>query len=157
MHMSNSPKTTPDNNHVKIEFHVENDNGGVDVESMWAIDQNNGHYILDNTPFYAYGISLGDTFIAEKTPGNELAVFKDVVQKSDNRTIRIIFTEEEVQSSTADSILAQLAERDCAYEGADASYYAITIPADADLFEIAEFLTHNEVMWEQSDPIDDES
>ena len=63
-----------------------------------------------------------------------------------------MFTKEEVKGSTSQLVLQYLDEMECSYEGADASFYAITIPGDTDLIEIATFLTDNEIMWEHSDP-----
>ncbi|NCT41366.1 MAG: DUF4265 domain-containing protein [Alphaproteobacteria bacterium] len=138
--------------HVKVEFRVPNEDGGVDVETMWAQPRGDDLYMLDNTPFYAYGISNEDIFRASHEPNMEFPVFHSIYKKSGNRTLRIMFTQDEAKGSTSQSTLDYLNEMGCAYEGADASFYAITIPADTDLFEIATFLTDNEIMWEHSDP-----
>ena len=48
---------------VKIEFRVEPDEDGyppIGVERLWATPMPNGHYIVDNTPFYVSGISAED-------------------------------------------------------------------------------------------------
>ena len=138
--------------HVRVEFRVPNQEGGVDVETMWAQPHGDDLYKLDNSPFYAYGISNGDIFRAKYEPNMELPIFTSIYKKSGNRTLRVMFTKEEVKGSISQLVLQYLDEMECPYEGADASFYAITIPADTDLFEIATFLTDNEIMWEHSDP-----
>lgn len=148
-------ETADESQHVKIEFRVQNETGGFDVETMWAVPLGDDRYRLDNTPFYAYGVSWDDIIIA-KAQKDGFPVFESCAEKSGNSTVRIIFTEEEVQGLSAETMLAQLAEMGCSYEGADASYYAVNVPADTDLSEIAELLTHNEIMWEHADPSGEE-
>jgi len=48
--MSDEPKL------VKVELRDEEG----EVETLWAFDLGNHRYKLDNTPWYAYGVSTGD-------------------------------------------------------------------------------------------------
>jgi hypothetical protein len=44
---------------VKVKF-VESDDEGDDVETLWAVALGNNLFRLDNSPFYAYGVSWQD-------------------------------------------------------------------------------------------------
>tara|TARA_A200000113_G_scaffold87731_1_gene78298 strand:- start:1666 stop:2145 length:480 start_codon:yes stop_codon:yes gene_type:complete len=156
--MDNASKQNSDQKpqHVKIEFHVPDEDGKTNIETMWAIDLGNNLYQLDNLPFYAYGISWHDKFKAEKQNEQGFAKFKEVTEKSGNKTLRLIFTEEDLDTRTAEQILENITEIGCSFEGATASYYTINVPADIEMTDITEILTSNEIMWEHADPIYDE-
>ena len=140
--------------HVQISFAIENEDGSAGNETMWAVEHGDGFYKLDNTPYYAYGVSYGDVIKAESNADGSLS-FSVIEAKSGNRTLRIIFDAEEVHNGTSETILSYLDAMACAYEGADASYYAISAPADTELSEVIDHLNDNEIMWECADPIDE--
>lgn len=74
---------------VKVKF-VESDDEGDDVETLWAVALSNNLFRLDNSPFYAYSVSWQD--IVEATEDVEdFYEFVRVVEKSGNRTVRIVF------------------------------------------------------------------
>ena len=87
--MDNASKQNSDQKpqHVKIEFHVPDEDGKTNIETMWAIDLGNNLYQLDNLPFYAYGISWHDKFKAEKQNEQGFAKFKEVTEKSGNKNL----------------------------------------------------------------------
>ncbi len=79
-------------------------------EGLWAIevDAKRGHYRLDNTPFFAYGISYGDVVLAKPDPDGVL-IFKRVVESSGRLTLRIMLdegTSEETFHKLADEVKA---------------------------------------------------
>lgn len=51
-------------NHVKIIFEIENENGSVEIQSVWAVPVANG-YQIDNIPFYAKEIACYEIVSAE--------------------------------------------------------------------------------------------
>jgi hypothetical protein len=63
-----------------------------EVETLWAFDLGGGQYRLDNLPWYAYRVSLGDVVEARPDETGQLQVLR-VVSKSGNRTLRLIFAD----------------------------------------------------------------
>lgn len=57
-------------NREKVKFAVEE--GSHDSETMYAILSSSGSYVLDNSPFYAFGISYCDEFKAKVIGGGLL-------------------------------------------------------------------------------------
>lgn len=75
---------------TKILFYLDRDQDGyppVDVESLWASSRDEG-YELDNIPFYAKGVALGDIVSAEADAGGAL-VYGRVVRRGGHSTYRI--------------------------------------------------------------------
>lgn len=114
------------------------------VERMHAITHADGSYILDNSPFYAFGISLGDRFTATKKDGELL--FAEVVARGGHSTYRIklpvgcghpYFLEH----------WAQLEELGCTFEGSSANperLYAIDMPPGVDVLKAYQILEEKE-------------
>jgi hypothetical protein len=63
--------TSPDQ-HVKILFHLEQDEDGyppVSAETVWAIAVGEGLYKIDNIPFFATGVAVEDIVSAKPDAG----------------------------------------------------------------------------------------
>src|SRR5438128_468254 len=74
-----------------------------DVETLWANGTGEpGLYVLDNVPWHAYGVSLGDTVEARPGATGYLEMV-GVVRKSGKRTIRVILDVTESGEWTARS------------------------------------------------------
>ena len=55
---------------VKVRFALNPDeNAGVQSEGLWADPTGDGQYLLENVPFYAQGVSAGDTVTAHEHDG----------------------------------------------------------------------------------------
>jgi hypothetical protein len=132
---------------VKVELHGEDD----EVETLWAFDLGNGRYKLDNTPWYAYGVSTGDVIEAQREDPGGFLIFRRVVEKSGYRTIRIASDED-----FSDDLLYEIQGLGCSFEGANRRYIAVDVPAAVDLSTVAEFLTARSIRWEHADPTYDE-
>jgi hypothetical protein len=61
------------------------------IESVWAVVRPRG-YEIDNIPFYAYGVALGDVVDAKPDIDGALQ-FKSVSQPSGHSTVRLWFAE----------------------------------------------------------------
>jgi Domain of unknown function (DUF4265) len=82
------------NTSTKILFYLERDEHGyppVEIESLWALPHDEG-YELDNIPFYANGVALGDIVSAEPDAGGAL-VYQSVVRRGGHSTYRIFLLE----------------------------------------------------------------
>ena len=132
-----------DPNLVKVELRGEDDK----VETLWAFDLGGGRYKLDNTPWYAYGVSTGDVIEAELEEPNGFPVFKRVVEKSGYRTVRIVSDED-----FTNDVLEEIKDLGCSFEGANRRYVAIDVPATVDLNAVADFLISRNIRWEHADP-----
>lgn len=107
--------------------------GGNDVEgeSIWAkeIPGEPDHYILDNIPFFAYGLNIGDVVrcVATKEYPREVV---SVVRPSGNSTMRVAFdplVDDRVITQAMDKIHDTGAIVECAVKGV----YSISVNDDA--------------------------
>jgi len=94
----------------KIIFSLERDEHGyppVEAESMWATLRDDG-YELDNTPFYAKGVALGDVVLAEPDVDGAL-VYRRVTRRGGHSTYRVYLLAPGPNDpqSTADYLRAQ--------------------------------------------------
>ena len=117
-----------------------------EVETLWAFDLGGGRYRLDNTPWYAYGVSWQDVVEATADADGQLQ-FKRVLEKSGNRTIRIVADE-----PFSDAWLDQITRLGCSFEGANRKYIGVNLPPGVDLAVVAAFLTDANIRWEHADP-----
>lgn len=94
---------------AKVLFRVAEVDGSANVEPLWAYDLGGDRFKLDNSPFYAYGVSTDDTVLAPYDDAEGFPTYRSVVSKSGNRTVRII---------TATMIYTNVLYRDPAFLGA---------------------------------------
>ena len=104
--MSNDPL-------AKVLFRVPDEDGGASVETLWATPLGNDLYKLDNSPFYAYGVSWEDTVFAPIDPQDGLPAFHSIVKKSGNRTVRVIFDPPVSSGNASDHVLQGLLALGC--------------------------------------------
>ncbi len=81
-----------DVHHVKVLFDIENDDGTIDVEGIWAIPTPNGHRI-DNVPFYAKGLACNDE-ISAALDADGMLHFVELLTPSGHSTVRLWFANE---------------------------------------------------------------
>jgi Domain of unknown function (DUF4265) len=125
-----------------------------EVETVWAFDLGQGRYRVDNLPWYAYGVSLGDVIEAAPDPEGQLHMVR-VVSKSGNRTLRLVFPAAELRTAwpaEIQDVMDWLIRHGCSYEGANRRYQAVNVPPQVDLGAVANFLTNAGVRWEHADP-----
>jgi hypothetical protein len=129
-----------------------------EVETLWANPVGPGQYALDNLPWYAYGVSLGDIVEADAdaSGGGRVLAFRRVVRKSGNRTVRVILEVREPGGDAwtfeSERLLARLAELGCGYEGYNRRLVALNVPPASDLAAVAAALTEAGFEWEYADP-----
>ena len=87
---------------VKVLFDVENDDGSVEIESLWAVPSQSG-YRIDNIPFYAKEIAYGD-IVSCKLDEDGMLRFTAVVAASGHSTIRLWFADEKDVSSVRETL-----------------------------------------------------
>jgi len=137
---------------AKVEMRFEDDEGNVEVETPWVTPLGNNRYRLENSPFYAYNVSWEDIIEAVKEEADGFPIFTKVLEKSGNRTVRVIFDPPVEEENESQKVLNGLVELGCSYEGANRSYVVINIPKHIKLMEIRDYLISKEVQWEHADP-----
>ena len=121
------------------------------AETVWAECVGPDQYRLDNSPFWAYGVSWLDVVEAHRDDSGQLA-FTGVVTKSGHRTVRIIFTPGIEENPEGQAIVDALVRMGCTYEGMHPGYIAIDIPPGVELTAVTGYLTDQEAQWEHADP-----
>lgn len=135
---------------TKVKFHE-----GKDVETLWAFPLGGNLYRLDSSPFFAYRVSWLD--IVEAEPDDEgVLSFVRVVEKSGNRTVRVITEGYETTSKEAKPFLEGIIDLGCSYEGFQPRLLSITVPAEIELKAVANYLIKSNHNWEYADPTYDD-
>lgn len=137
---------------VKIVFRVPSEDGSYEVETLWATDLGGDDYKLDNSPFFAYGVSWEDVVHAPFDPEEGRPTFQRVVSKSGNRTIRVVFDPPVETGNESDHVLQGLVALGCSYEGANSAYVSINIPPGVELKRVRRYLIEQDAEWEHADP-----
>jgi Domain of unknown function (DUF4265) len=118
------------------------------VETLWAVHVGPDRYRLDNSPWYQYGVSVGD--IIEAPAGADgFPAFKRVIEKSGYRTVRVLF---ERVLENGDPFLEAVKALGCGFEGAHGRLISIGVPPAVDLETVTGFLVEQGVKWEYADP-----
>jgi hypothetical protein len=98
---------TADPNDRKIFFPVEKDQDGyppVAGETLWAATVGDGNYRVENIPFLATGVSLGDEVMVQLVDG--MPTFKSVTRRGGHSTVRASIPD----TATVQAIRDRLAE-----------------------------------------------
>ncbi len=123
---------------VKVYVDLEVDDSGyppVSSEFLWCIPTTQGSYIVDNIPFYAREISMGDEVTADVSEG--LLAFRSVLKPSANSTIRVFVKRKEAQ----ERITSQLQKFGCNTEAMEGTpLIAVSLPPDCRLQEALAFM-----------------
>jgi uncharacterized protein DUF4265 len=132
-----------------VAFPFENE-GGVAHENLHVIRSGLNRLVVDNSPFYVYGISFGDVVTA--VPDGARLLFDRVIERGGHSTYRI-----KLPAGTDHRYFLTywpaLEALGCSYEGSSAGVrrlYAIDVPPEADIHEVYRMLEEgeNEGRWE---------
>ena len=112
------------------------------IEGLWCKKTGNGTYIVDNVPFYTYGISLGDEICVTKENGEYL--FQSIVNPSGNSTLRVHFNDKRIQI-----VKAKLLDMGCKVEISNLpSFISINVPSEVSLKGVEDVLSNMEKEYE---------
>ncbi len=137
---------------AKVLFRVPHEDGSAEVETLWAFHLGGDRYRLDNLPFFAYGVSVADVVLAPHVEEEGLPTFQQVLEKSGNRTIRVIFEPPLAPGNQSRVLLDQLVSLGVEYEGANPTYVVLNIPPEVDFDGVVKALLDAQVQWEHADP-----
>jgi hypothetical protein len=135
------------------------------VETLWVARAGQDLYRLENIPFFAYGVSMGDVVLARwrqedldeldegEAPGAYgFPYFERVVQRGGNRTLRLAFEDSAVSDEPAREALARLTAMGCDYELFPPRLAAINVPPAVSLDGVMAYLVSTGRTWENGDP-----
>lgn len=137
------------NAHPTVSIQFSDDEGR--VETLAAESLGEGLYKMQHSPSFAYGVSLHDIFRARETEAGDL-IFSEVVEKSGNRTMRMLLTSFSLDSPEIVAVLQKLDELGCSYENLLPQMVCINVPAEVEISLLAEALIDQHVWWEFADP-----
>lgn len=121
-----------------------------DDETLGAVALGDGRYRIDNVPFFAYNVSLGDVVEAR---GKRLPRVRRVVEKSGHRTVRVVLPEEEgLEGPTARPLIQAIERLGCQFEGFAPMLLAIDVPPEVKIDQVVSTLEQAGVEWEYADP-----
>lgn len=129
----------------KIGFKISEDGK---EETLWAFPVGNNIYCLDNSPFFAYGVSWKDIVQAEPDE-NGFPFFSGIIEKSGHRTVRVLL---EKDSHQVDDLIAKILELGCTCETAFSRILAVDIPPHVEMQTVTDYLTSTNLQWEYADP-----
>ena len=123
----------------KLRFTFTNADGGNEIETLWAIPRADG-YEIDNIPFYAREIALGDV-VAAQTDEQGALWYSELVRPSGHSTLQLwVARQEEVES-----IRQALRQQGCASELSDLPrLIAVDVPPEIPYAKIKRLLDQGE-------------
>jgi len=123
---------------VAILFLVEPDENGypsVSLEEIWCTSAGGDKFIIDNIPFYARDVSMGDEISTEIRDGERW--FKKVAKLSRNTTVRVFARKSEI----APMLVPTLQSFGGMIEKMEGSpLIAVSLPASADIEGVMDYL-----------------
>ncbi|RDV27358.1 DUF4265 domain-containing protein [Alteromonas aestuariivivens] len=114
-------------------------------ESMWAEPLGNDIYRLENVPFFSYSLNFKDEVKAYSDDDGVLEI-TDVVARSGNRTLRIIF-DKSIDRQKQEYYIEQIRDLDCSLERWDETYLAINVRKSAHYLDV---IDHFDI-WNEKD------
>ncbi len=135
---------------VKVGFKLDRDQDDyppADWEWMWASRVSDSTFKIDNSPFFAKGVSAGDIVAAEQTSGG--LVFRDLVQPSGHSTVRVVVLRGDRNEGQVQALVAELRESLKALGGSTElshlpNLFSVDIPPEVDYSSISAFLSRKE-------------
>ncbi|RXR05971.1 DUF4265 domain-containing protein [Pseudoxanthomonas composti] len=137
---------------AKVLFRLPSEEGRSIVETLWAVPLGNDLYQLDNSPFYAYGVSWQDVVTAPFDLEEQMPTFQSVAKRSGNRTVRVVFDLPLAPGNASEETLHGLAEIGCSFERANSGYVSVNIPPGVELEHVRSYLISRAAYWEHADP-----
>jgi hypothetical protein len=141
--------------YIKLIIPLEQDEDGyppAGSERLWALQVEEGRYKIDNIPFFARDLALGDIVSAIPEEGAEEGVlrYQQVLQPSGHSTFRILVNDE----SEVPEVCRLLEQLGCGTERSHLPrLVAIDIPPSVPLEAVREALApgHSQERWEHEE------
>lgn len=137
--------------HVKVAFEIQNDDGSMEVETLWAEPLGEQVYRIDNSPFYVYSVLWRDEVLAPPS-AEGLPTFQRVVSKSGNRTVRVRLDPPYEEGNESAKEMQDLVAIGCSFEGSRNRLMSVNIPPELSLNAVRDHLISHGLEWEHADP-----
>ncbi|MGB8910395.1 MAG: DUF4265 domain-containing protein [Candidatus Cybelea sp.] len=127
--MSERETLTPhSHDQVKVVFPLEE--GPAVAEALWADPLGERQYRLNNIPHFAYGINLGDEFLARTVEGGPRPHFEQTLTFSGNQTVRITLAENRSDDTgkTLHDMFEVMRHISTGYETYGPDYHVFNVP-----------------------------
>jgi hypothetical protein len=117
--------------------------GGIQRERLWATPQPDGSYLLENSPFHAFGVSYRDAIYANVENGD--LVFARIARRGGHSTYRVKLPKGKDQGYFLE-FWPQLAQLGCTYErtGDQRQIYSLDLPPAVSVHAVYDVLTRLE-------------
>ncbi len=114
---------------------------------MWASRVSDSTFKIDNSPFFAKGVSAGDIVAAEQTSGG--LVFRELVQPSGHSTVRVVVFRGGRNEGQLQALVAELRESlkalGCSTELSHIpNLFSVDISPEVNYSSVSAFLTRKE-------------
>jgi hypothetical protein len=129
---------------VKVAFPLDvKQSGGIERERLWATPQPDGTYVIENSPFHAYGVSYQDAVYADLNDGE--LTFANIARRGGHSTYRLKLPSGKGLAYFLE-FWPQLGSLGCTYEhtGGDRQIYAVDLPPSVSVHDVYDVLTHIE-------------
>lgn len=134
---------------VVVQIQFRDDEGR--TEMLGAAPLGPNLFRLENLPSYAYGVSRDD--VVRAAPNDDgTFVFESIVEKSGNRTLRVLLARFALESPQAVEMIGAARELGCHHESLQPHMLCLNVPEEADLAAVVEYLLGWSVWWECADP-----
>lgn len=124
---------------VKVLFRIDRDEDGyppVEVESLWGALRDEGVEI-DNVPFYARGVALGDIVKVGRSKDGALE-FESVLRRGGHSTYRLLLLREDPEEPLR--VMSELVAMGLRVEQDVACLLAVDVPPAVSLDDVRDFL-----------------
>ncbi len=146
--VSKAGSKTPESTMVKI---VLPDGKGT-TETPWVTPMGKNLYRMENSPFFAYGVSYCDIVEASPTKDEARPVFRKVVTAGGHSTIRVAAADDQ---PVGKKVIQPLLDLGCTYEGANPAYLCVDVPPGVEIAKVVEQLMkwdETVIHWEHANP-----
>jgi hypothetical protein len=132
-------------NLVKVFFVQAIGEGQLETESLWCIKEGQ-IFEVNNIPFIARRIALGDKILAEFDPEEKVYYFDDFVDVSGNSTLRVYFSEPKLIDETVERLNSLGCESEILLQR---QILAVNVPKNVDYLPIKHYLDEgeNKKLW----------
>jgi hypothetical protein len=129
---------------AKVTFPLDPDeSGGVRSEGIWAEPLGDARYRLRNVPFYARGVSLGDTVLAQDHDGTVMV--EKILKRGGHSTYRIFLCDGlKIDSDAFGIAWKEIRTLGCTYENANGRWIAVDVPPETDADSVYTLLNRGE-------------
>ena len=127
----------PELEKIRLVFESDDDPAEFKIESVWA-RRSGDEYIIDNIPFFAKNLALGDVISVEWDEDDEAYYFDKLIRPSGNSVVRI----SPKDRSLTEKIGQEIVQLACEWESIEnGNLIAINIPAVVDYDNIKRYIT----------------